>query len=283
MQITTISDMEGIFWPIRALFSEDDAVELARAADSFPSALSKDRMDFNLDFNSFLIRSPDFLCLIDCGIGNDKLRPDRPLWNMREGDFLSRLASSGVQPADIDVVINTHLHADHVGWNTVLKDGQWVPTFPNARYVVPRIELEFWTERHATDRSALHGAFQDSVEPIIKHGRYESVDVPSEIAPNLWLEPAPGHTPGMAIVRLSTSNGDIVFLSDVMHSPLQFVRPDISSKICADREMAVATRHLLLNDCVQKRAIVAAYHFPAPIFGRVSHSGTGYGFEPVGI
>jgi glyoxylase-like metal-dependent hydrolase (beta-lactamase superfamily II) len=280
-QISRIADIENVTWPMRAIFSDTNATALDRvASENLNSAVSQEG-NLNLSFNSFLIRTPHFRSLIDCGVGNHKARLDRPAWHKREGDFIARLRASGVDVADIDIVINTHLHADHVGWNTTLAGDRWVPTFPNATYVVPKRELEFWNERYQSDRGILHGAFHDSVQPILAKGLYSPVALPCEVAPGLWLEAAPGHTSGLATVRLVTSETDVVFLSDVLHTPLQFALPRVSSKFCFDPDQATNTRIRLLDECAQRGAIVAAYHFPAPVFGRVEKSGEGYDFKPV--
>lgn len=281
IRIRRLADIESVAWPIRSIFPDPDGAALERVAPRFPGAVLSPGGDLNLSFNSFVIESPDYVCLIDCGIGNHKVRADRPAWHRRKGDFVSRLRSHGIEVSDVDIVINTHLHADHVGWNTTLAGDEWKPTFPNARYFVSRVELEFWEEQYQVDRHILHGAFHDSVQPVLNSGQYSSVELPHEVAPNLWLEAAPGHTPGLAVVRLVAPQTDVVFLSDVLHTPLQFAIPRISSKFCFDPDRAVRTRIDLLDACVRRRAIAAAYHFSRPVFGRVRNASDGYDFEPL--
>ena len=276
-----LADMEGVTWPVAAVFRDLPRSALQQAAEAYPTAIDADANALKLSFNSYIIKTPDYLCLIDTGLGNGKERLDRPLWHQRNGDFLDRLKALGYEPEQFDIVINTHLHADHVGWNTVMKDGAWVPTFPNARYVVPAGELAHWQSLYPNDSHLLHGAFADSVQPIIDAGRYDVVELPSEIAPGLWFEPAPGHTLGMATVRLRGESSDVLFLADAIHSPMQLATPDLTTNFCVDPAQSRATRHRLLDACAGKNTIVATYHSPPPVFGHIVRSGSGYSFEPV--
>ena len=278
-----LADMEDIAWPVAAIFRDLTGSDLREAADRYPGCAEPQAARLLLSFNSYIVDMPGCLCLIDCGIGNGKERPDRPLWHRRDGDFMQRLDSLGYAADRFDLVVNTHLHADHVGWNTTATADGWTPTFKNARYVVPQSELALWQRLAAQhpDGHVLHGAFADSVQPLLDAGIYQAVVLPSEIAPGLWLEPAPGHTPGMAVVRLKLPQGGVLFLADVLHSPLQLAAPELTSNFCADPAQASATRHRLLAECAQSNAIVATYHFPPPVFGHVVTSGAGYRFEPL--
>ena len=281
--IHRIADMAGVGWPVERVFSDlgDDA--LRDAAARYPGCADPDQRKLMLDFNSYIIDMPGCLCLIDAGIGNGKERPDRPLWHRRSGDFLERITKLGYAPERFDIVINTHLHADHVGWNTVGEGGRWLPAFPNATYIVPEIELshvEKLAEHEPLDH-ILHGAYADSVKPIADAGLYETVPLPCEIAPGLFLEPAPGHTAGMAVVRLVTAGCDLLFLADAVHSPVQLATPSLTSNFCVDRAQASATRHRLLDACAGTNTIVATYHFPPPVFGHIVRMGAGYALEPV--
>ena len=281
--IHRLADIERIAWPASAIFRDLTGAALQDAAARYPNAVDAETGALALTFSSYIIETPDFLCLIDAGIGNGKERLDRPAWHRREGDFMQRLQALGYAPERFDLVINTHLHADHVGWNTTATAAGWVPTFPNARYVVPRSELEFWKQRFDQDPDGhvLHGAFADSVQPLIEAGRFDPVDLPSEIAPGLSLEPAPGHTLGMAAVRLKLSDGEVLFLADALHSPVQLTSPDLTSNFCVDPALSCATRQRLLDACAQSNTIVATYHFPPPVFGRIKKVASGYVFEPV--
>jgi glyoxylase-like metal-dependent hydrolase (beta-lactamase superfamily II) len=267
------------------MFRDLDAEAFRNAVRKVPQAADDAASNLVISFNCYVIDAPDYLCLIDAGVGNDKERPDRPAWHRRAGDFLEQLGGLGFAPEDFDIVINTHLHADHVGWNTKNSPHGWVPAFPHARYVVPAAELDYWRRRDAAEPNGhtLHGAFADSVKPIIDAGRYEPVLPPCEIAPRLWLEPAPGHTPGMGIVRLVAGGTELFFLADVLHSPIQLESPDLTSNFCTDPETARATRRRLLEQCAQTGALTATYHFPPPVFGRIERQDGGYALRPIEV
>jgi glyoxylase-like metal-dependent hydrolase (beta-lactamase superfamily II) len=284
-RIYRIADIEGIAWPARALFGSLTDAALQRAATRLPAgSVDPGRAEISLSFNSFLIEMPGMIALVDAGIGNDKERLDRPAWHRRTGNFLEVLTALGFAPERIDIVVNTHLHADHVGWNTVRGPQGWRPTFPRARYLASHVELDHWQAQHAADPTGqtLHGAFADSILPILEAKRYETVTAPCEIAPGLRLEPAAGHSPGMMTVHLSTPDGDVAILADVLHHPLQLAEPELGSNFCADPAQARATRRRLLRDCAESGAIIAPYHFPRPAFGRLAQNGAGFDFAPLG-
>jgi glyoxylase-like metal-dependent hydrolase (beta-lactamase superfamily II) len=286
IKIHRLPDVDRIPWPVQAMFGSDADELIKIAGERLPAeAMEQGSNHLLLSFNVFVIEAPGFVCLVDAGLGNGKIRPDRPAWHLRSGDFLERLAGLGLDPGRIDLVLNTHLHADHVGWNTVLSEGAWKPTFPNARYVVSRVELVHWKAKHDADPSAhiLHGAFADSVLPIVDRGRMDVVELPCEVAPGLWLERAPGHTPGMATVRLKTPQADVVILADVIHHPLQLIDPDLTTKFCADPKLARATRQAILTECANDNSIVAAYHFPSPVFGRLRKLGSSFQLIPIEV
>ena len=153
---------------------------------------------------SYLLRTNRHTILIDSCIGEDKERTRFPNWNLRTNtDYLTKLATVGIAPESVDYVLCTHLHADHVGWNTRLINGNWVPTFPNARYVFARSEHDFWREKFTKDpRKYDDGCYQDSVLPIIESGQATLVDSDHALDDQVWLEPSPGHTPGHVSIRV---------------------------------------------------------------------------------
>lgn len=276
-----LADIESIAWPATAIFRDLTGPTLARAAASCPGAVDTVVGTLTLAFNSYIVEMPDCLILIDAGIGNGKARPDRPAWHRRNGDFTRRLQALGYATEDFDFIVNTHLHADHVGWNTTAAGDDWRPTFPGARYVVPANELAHWRAAYADDPHTLHGAYADSVLPVLEAGLYDALDLPAEIVPGLRMEPAPGHTGGMSVIRLATGEGEILFLADVLHSPIQLATPELTSNFCVDPAQARDTRRRLLDACAGTDTIVATYHFPPPVFGRIVKAGAGYKLDPV--
>jgi glyoxylase-like metal-dependent hydrolase (beta-lactamase superfamily II) len=236
-----------------------------------------------LNFNIYLIQAPGFVALIDAGVGDDKERPERPAWHRLRTGFLKRLSALGFLPRDIDVVVNTHLHADHVGWNTVRVGETWRPTFPRARYVVPAADYDYWRGLPAPKDDLLHGAFKDSILPLAEAGVLESVESSAEIVPGLCFEPAHGHSPGMCIVRLRTEDRSVLFTSDVLHHPFQFAAPEMVSNFCADPAAARATRKRVLDQNIGTNCIIAPYHFPSPAFGTIECDGHGFSFAPLAM
>lgn len=283
-RVHRLSDIETVKWPAPSLLKWLTGDQLAAAAARLPPGMvDAESNSILLSFNSYVVETAGKVVLIDAGIGNGKERLDRPHWHRRDGLFMAALTEMGFAPERVDIVINTHMHADHVGWNTVADDnGDWVPAFPNARYLAPGVDLAFWSERFATEGDALlHGSFADSVVPLLKLGRLEGVALPHEIVSGLTLEPAPGHSPGMAVVRLHTDAAEVLFLADVIHHPAQLSDPSKGSNFCMDPAVAAATRRRLLDECAATATIVAPYHFPAPVFGRLRAVGEGFDYVPL--
>ena len=198
-----------------------------------------------LCFQSYVVKTPHHTILVDSCIGNDKPRPNRPKWNMKTDDlFMRGLAATGVSVADIDVVMCTHLHVDHVGWNTRLENGRWVPTFPNARYIFGKAEFDYWTAQNA---KAEVPPFTDSVLPVVAADRAEIVRDDFAIGDYVRIVPTPGHTPGHVAFSFGKGRDDAVFSGDLMHSPLQARHPQLSAKFDIDQVQAAATRRAFLE------------------------------------
>ena len=232
--------------------------------------------------HSWLIRTPQHTVLLDCCSGNHKDRHWWPRFHQLDTPFLQRLADAGVRPEDIDIVMCTHLHADHIGWNTRLQDGRWVPTFPNARYVFSRTENDFWDPRQnpqGADDPARRIAYADSVLPVIEAGQADLVDGVHALADTLRVEPAPGHTPGHILLKLLQAEGRRgggVFCGDVIHHPLQIVAPHWNTQFCQDPVQARATRRAVLQYCADSGAWLFPTHFGAPHVAAIEVRGEGF-------
>jgi glyoxylase-like metal-dependent hydrolase (beta-lactamase superfamily II) len=226
-------------------------------------------------FHAMIVRTPRQTILVDCCVGNDKERPLRPPWHHQQTPFLDTMRAAGVTPEDIDVVMCTHLHADHVGWNTRLIDGRWVPTFPNAQYVFARKEYEHWeaearkAKADGAENPPNHGSFDDSVLPVMEAGRAVLVEADHEIDHGVWLEPAFGHTPGNVLVNLKDGGRHAVVCGDTIHSPLQLCDPSLSSAFCEDPAMSARSRTAMVEKLADTESVLLAAHFPAPVAGRV--------------
>src|SRR5215831_6882450 len=232
-----------------------------------------------LCIQSYLVETPHHNILIDTCVGNDKPRPARPFWNMMRSDrFEKALAATGLSVGDIDFVMCTHLHVDHVGWNTRLENGRWVPTFPNARYVFGKSEYDYW---HAQNAKAEVPPFADSVLPVVEANRAEFVGNDFTIGDHTRILPTPGHTPGHVAFTFGKGKDDAVFAGDLMHSPLQTLYPEMSPKFDVDRKQAAATRRCFLERYCNTETLCCTAHFPSPSSGRIKRKGNGFMCEMV--
>ncbi len=236
-----------------------------------------------LSFHSYLIRAPGWCMLVDTCNGNHKTRPPAMAWQhqLASDRYLTNLAALGLQPTDVDAVLCTHLHADHVGWNTRLADGRWVPTFANARYLFARREFEHWAALHVAGppERAGHGAFADSVLPVLAAGQADLIDddhaVLTHLHDRIWLAASPGHTPGHVSVHVAAGGGAAVLCGDVIHHPVGIHEPQLYSIGDADRALAERTRRRLLEHCAGSGALLLPAHFPSPTAARVHDAGGG--------
>ena len=238
-----------------------------------PVALDADDF-FNLTVQSFVVRTPHHVILVDSCVGNDKSRPTRPRWDKKSDDrFMSGLAAVGLRVEDIDYVMCTHLHVDHVGWNTRLVDGRWVPTFPNARYVFGRTEYGYWAEQYKTTQDPL---FTDSVLPIIEAQRADLVADDFALGDHVRLMSTPGHTPGHVSVCLGAGKTEAVVSGDLIHVPLQTRYPELSARFDGDMERAAVTRRGFLEQYCDSGTLCCFTHFPGISRGLVTRWGNGF-------
>ncbi|MCK1338273.1 glyoxylase-like metal-dependent hydrolase (beta-lactamase superfamily II) [Bradyrhizobium sp. LB7.2] len=227
-----------------------------------------------LCFQSYVIKTPHHTILVDSCIGNDKPRPQRPKWNIKTDDtYLRGLAGAGFSVDDIDFVMCTHLHVDHVGWNTRLENGRWVPTFPKARYVFARQEFDYWTEQNAKGPVP---PFVDSVLPVVEAKRHEIVGNDHQIGDHVRILPTPGHTPGHVAFTFGRGKDDAVFSGDLMHSPIQTLYPEMSVKFDVDQTQAATTRRSFLERYCDTDTLCCTAHFPSPSVGKIRRKGNGF-------
>jgi glyoxylase-like metal-dependent hydrolase (beta-lactamase superfamily II) len=232
-----------------------------------------------LCFQSYVVKTPHHTILIDSCIGNDKPRPGRPKWNMKTDDtYMRALAAAGTSVGDIDYVMCTHLHVDHVGWNTRLENGKWVPTFPKAKYVFGKTEFDYWAGVHAKTPVPV---IEDSVMPIVEAKRCEIVGDEAAIGDHVRILATPGHTPGHSAFRLGRGKDDAVFSGDLMHSPIQTRYPEMSVKFDVDQAEAGKTRRSFLERYCDTDTLCCTAHFPSPSVGRIKRRGNGFSCEAV--
>jgi len=273
IQIDRLVESDGPFVDADFLLPELDPALLNAHKDwLYPLFVEPVSNKIIMSFHSLIIRSPRVTILVDCCVGNDKHRPQRPGWHKLNTPWLEKLAQLDLQPEDIDFVLCTHLHADHVGWNTRLVDGRWVPTFPNARYIFGKQEYQYWQEaeqQHSGELPLNHGCFADSVLPIIESGQSVLVNNDHQLEAGIWLEPAPGHTPGNVIVHVKVGEQHAILTGDVMHSAVQLANPDLSSRFCLDAERSRESRKKLIDSYAGTPVIMLPAHFPTPTAGYI--------------
>ena len=222
-----------------------------------------------LCIQSYLVQTPRHNILIDTCVGNHKPRPARAFWHMLNSDrYEKNLAACGLGAGDIDFVLCTHLHPDHVGWNTRLEDGRWVPTFPKARYLFADRELDYWTMRQQQDPEACPWV-TDSVLPIVAARRADIVKSTHAFDDLLTLIPTPGHTIDHYSVRVGKAGADALITGDMIHSPLQARYPELSARPDYDANQSARTRRNLFGELCDTSTLLCTAHFPSPSVGRL--------------
>ncbi|MGH1576718.1 MBL fold metallo-hydrolase [Planktotalea sp.] len=226
-----------------------------------------------LPVQGFLLKTPDHLILVDACVGNDKTVPSTPDWHQRKGTrFMDSLAAAGADVADVDYVLCTHLHTDHVGWNTRLVDGRWVPTFPNAKYMLPEADDDFFSE-HA------EVLYSESVSPVVEAGQSERVSAGHMLGDYVSLIPTPGHTPGHVSVLIKSGDAEAVITGDAIHTTAQLAHPEWHFKYDMDGDQAEASRRALLGNAAERNQRVLGSHFALPSLERIRAKGDAFEWD----
>ena len=256
-----------------------DAV-LAENRDWMRRAGALDERDWlKLCIQSYVLRTPHHTILVDSCVGNHKNRPTRPIWHMKTDDaWMRSLAVAGLRVEDIDYVMCTHLHVDHVGWNTRLENGRWVPTFPKAKYLFAEREYAYWAAENA---KAEVGPFADSVLPIVEAGRHQLVSSALEFNDYIRLLPTPGHTPDHFAVAVGKGRDEAVITGDLIHTPIQARYPDMSMRADVDPIQSGQTRRAFLERYCDTDTLCCTAHFPSPSRVKVKRWGEGFRCETV--
>jgi glyoxylase-like metal-dependent hydrolase (beta-lactamase superfamily II) len=242
-----------------------------------PEAMDARTGDLLLTVQSYVVRSSHHTILVDSCVGNHKERATRPLWHRKTDDtYMRALAALGLAPEDIDYVLCTHLHSDHVGWNTRLEDGRWVPTFANARYVFSAKEVAAWERGHG---KFTRDPLEDSVLPVIAAGKAQLVTNDFALDDEVWLESSPGHTPDHVSIRLASNGRNAVMCGDLMHSPVQCLHPEWTVWPDWDAAQAKRTRRAFLERYAETDTLVCTAHFPLPSAGRIVADGDAFRFQ----
>ena len=271
VKITKIVELEtvGSTRFILPLATPDEIAKLPWLIPDLATAEGRLKMSIH----ALVVETPGQRIVVDTGLGNDKEGRNVPTWNNRQGPFLETLTAAGFAPESIDTVLCTHLHVDHVGWNTRLVGGQWVPTFGNARYVFGRTEYEHWRDHsEEPDKAAV---FRDSVQPVVDAGRTDLVASDARLGDELTLLPTPGHSPGHMSVLIRSDGEQALLTGDVAHHPCQMAHLDWSSTADSDPAQAARTRLELFSRFADTPTLVIGGHFTA---GHIRRDGEAFNF-----
>jgi glyoxylase-like metal-dependent hydrolase (beta-lactamase superfamily II) len=272
--IFEITRVEEMIWTIspRFLFPDLTYQDFEPHRDWLVPHFSAEDFKLRLSIHTFVVRTPHHTILVDTCIGNDRTRAI-PLWDHMRTDYLERLVASGVRPEEVGYVFCTHMHVDHVGWNTRLDNGTWVPTFPNATYLFHRKEWEFW--QHTEEKNQAE-VVRDSLVPIVEAGLAVMVGADHVITDGIWLEFTPGHTPGHCSVHLSSGGVEAVITGDMIHHPSQIAEPHWASRACWNRALSIQTRTEFVQRYADTPTLILGTHFAPPTAVRIVSHGASF-------
>jgi glyoxylase-like metal-dependent hydrolase (beta-lactamase superfamily II) len=277
LTITAVVEAQFERIPPQFFFPEATAADVARQAWLVPDFATSDGR-IAMRVQAFVISGGGRHVLVDPCVGNGKKRAV-VFWNEKEWPFMERFRDAGFDPGAIDTVVHTHLHADHVGWDTHLDGTRWVPTFPRARHLYTERELS-WCK--VGGNPGIDGVYADSIAPIIEAGLADVVDEDADLGAGLRLESTPGHTPGHVSLWVE-SNGEVALISgDFIHHPAQCAKPSWAEIGDENAEEARATRRRLLRRAVELEALFLGTHFPTHPAGHIRPDGEAWRFVPVG-
>jgi glyoxylase-like metal-dependent hydrolase (beta-lactamase superfamily II) len=251
--------------------------EQVKSIDWLRPDFASEAGEIRMNLQCFLIQTPSRKILVDTCVGEQKHLAHEGLSGLMTG-FLDTLAKAGAGPGDIDVVLCTHLHWDHVGWNTRLVDGAWRPTFPNARYLFGREELAFALGHELEPGDA---SVAESIQPVIAAGLVDLVEMDHRLCDEVRLEPTPGHTPGHVSVWIESNGARAMISGDAIHHPLQFANPDIASAYCSAPRQGCATRRQLFGRLAGEPVLFIGTHFAEPTAGLVARDGEAWRLNAV--
>jgi glyoxylase-like metal-dependent hydrolase (beta-lactamase superfamily II) len=261
--ITTIQEFESNQQELNFIFPNLNTEEFA-ATRAFTDSRFVDPSNGlpRMSYHSTILRTPQGTILVDTCVGAHKERPLIAEWHLQEYPYLERLQQAGLTPDDIDYVCCTHLHGDHVGWNTRLENGRWVPTFPNARYLIAAPEYDYWEQFHGDNPDHIfRQSWDDSVLPVITAGQVDKISCDHEIVNGVQLQHAPGHSPGNVVISVDDGKARALLTGDVLHHPVQIERPDWCTFFDDDSQLAMQTRLKILADIADTETVMFTAHF----------------------
>ncbi len=222
-----------------------------------------------LSMHMLILEAHGQTIVVDTCIGNDKQR-NYPKWNLMQSDFLERFEATGFDIKNVDTVLCTHMHVDHVGWNTMKVDNAWLPTFSNARYLYSKREWDHWSK----EPQEYGPVIEDSVQPIFDSGLADLVSDDYEVSTEIRLEPTPGHTPGHVSVHIQSLGEEAVITGDMIHHPCQIRHVDWSTTADVDQSQAIDTRQMFLEKYADRPVLIIGTHFAGPSAGRIVRDGS---------
>lgn len=262
-------------WEGTVLLPNATPEQMKKETDWLPDPLVQADGTVNLSIHTLVIESQGKKIVVDTCVGNDKKRDAFPQWNGLQSPFLETLHAAGCTRDGVDHVICTHLHLDHVGWNTMLEKGHWVPTFRNAKYVFGGTEWDYFSKMEDDFHK---GPVDDSVRPVVDAGLASFVNGNEKVTDEIWLEPTPGHTPGHMSVRISSKGENAVITGDMIHHPVQMKYPEWDDNFDADQVQAKKTRREFCERYADTGTTVIGTHFAGPSSGKIVRSGDSYRF-----
>jgi glyoxylase-like metal-dependent hydrolase (beta-lactamase superfamily II) len=262
-------------WPGTWLLPDATPENIKKEASWLFPTFTDEKGKLRMAIHALVLESQGKRIVVDTCIGNDKVRSN-PAWSNLKLPFLDDLKKAGYTRNNIDIVVCTHLHVDHVGWNTMLENGKWVPTFPGARYLVGGTEWDYWSK---SDNKDSRDPVEDSVRPVVDSGHAKLVDSDYRITDEVWLEPTPGHTPGHHSVRISSKGHDAVITGDLIHHPVQFQYPEWDDAFDSDLALAKRTRRAFAEKYADRDVLVFGTHFATPSAGKITRSGNAFRFQ----
>jgi glyoxylase-like metal-dependent hydrolase (beta-lactamase superfamily II) len=278
--VTRIEEQLGVTnQPCEKYFPNFEREVLQRHLDwAAPDHYSPQYDRFVTSVHSWLVRAGGLTILIDTCGGNQKNRPWTRRFHQLDTPYLQRLRAAGAEREEIDMVLCTHLHADHVGWNTMLRDGRWVPTFPNAKYLFSRIDDAYWDKRKnsAMNNDPRHMAYEDSVLPVVQSGQAVLVDDGYDVTSRIKVEAAPGHSPGHVLFRLTDHGARAAFCGDIIHHVLQIYAPHWTHMADEWPAEGLTSRRQLLESCAERGTLLFPIHFGAPHVAQIEDGPDGF-------
>jgi glyoxylase-like metal-dependent hydrolase (beta-lactamase superfamily II) len=247
-----------------------------------PRFYDTEKKAISITMQTWLIQSEHHNIIVDTCNGNHKSRPYFAVVDQLNTPYLDLLKAAGCAPEDIDFVCCTHMHVDHVGWNTRLENGRWVPTFPKAKYLFAQAEYDQYLPENYIDGKPpiFMDVFEDSVLPVIAAGQAQMVTGQHAVNESIMIDPAPGHTPGHYIVRAGKQDDLALFIGDAIHNPIQIAEPQLSTAFCTDGKLAAQSRIRILEDCAEHGHLLVPTHFAPPHIGHVKRDAHGFHFLP---